>query len=111
MSGGAEVLQIDVLGPIRARDRDGRDVTPDGALQRRLLALLVLHRGTTVSADTAVDALWPEGPPRGPTAALHTHLSRLRRSLPDGIIESTESGLPPGAPIVWTSTPTGSRRW
>jgi predicted ATPase/DNA-binding SARP family transcriptional activator len=92
VSGGAEVLQIDVLGPIRARDRDGRDVTPDGALQRRLLALLVLHRGTTVSADTAVDALWPEGPPRGPTAALHTHLSRLRRSLPEGIIESTESG-------------------
>ena len=38
-------LQVDVLGPIRARDPHGRDVTPDGVLQRRLLALLVLRRG------------------------------------------------------------------
>ena len=37
MSGGAG-LHIDVLGPIRVRDAAGQDLTPDGALQRRLLA-------------------------------------------------------------------------
>jgi hypothetical protein len=40
-------LHVDVLGPIRARDADGRG-TPDGALQRRLLALLILRRGRVV---------------------------------------------------------------
>ena len=85
-------LSIDVLGPIRALDADGRDVTPDGALQRRLLALLVLHRGRTVSVDAAIDALWPGGRPRDPVAALHNHLSRLRRCLPEDVVESVGTG-------------------
>ena len=38
-------VHIEVLGPIRVLDDDGHDVTPAGALQRRLLALLVLRRG------------------------------------------------------------------
>ena len=91
MSGG-ERLRIDVLGPIRARLADGRDVTPDGPLQRRLLALLVLRRGHVVSVDTAIDVLWPSRPPRDPVAALHNHLFRLRRGLPDDVIDSTGNG-------------------
>jgi predicted ATPase/DNA-binding SARP family transcriptional activator len=85
-------LRVDVLGPIRARDAEGRDVTPDGALQRRLLALLVLRRGRVVPVDTAVEVLWPRGRPRDPVAALHNHLFRLRRGLPDGVVESTGEG-------------------
>ena len=73
-----------MLGPIRVVDAEGRDVTPDGALQRRLLALLVLRRGQVVSADAAVDVLWPTDRPRDPAAALQNHLFRLRRALPDG---------------------------
>jgi predicted ATPase/DNA-binding SARP family transcriptional activator len=88
----AERLRVDVLGPIRARDAEGRDVTPDGALQRRLLALLVLRRGRVVPVDTAVDVLWPRDRPRDPVAALHNHLFRLRRGLPDGVVESTGEG-------------------
>ncbi|HUF98517.1 MAG TPA: BTAD domain-containing putative transcriptional regulator, partial [Ilumatobacter sp.] len=86
------LLSIQVLGPIRAVDGVGRDVTPDGLLQRRLFALLVLHRGRIVSADAAVDALWPGNPPRDPRAALHNHLSRLRRGLPDGVVSSVGDG-------------------
>jgi len=81
-----------VLGPLRVRDAAGRDVTPDGPLQRRLLALLVLRRGRVVSADAAVDALWPRQPPRDPAAALQNHVSRLRRSLPAGVIGSAGDG-------------------
>jgi hypothetical protein len=44
--GGGDRLRVDVLGPIRVRDRDDRDVTPEGVLQRRLFAMLVLRRGT-----------------------------------------------------------------
>jgi Transcriptional regulatory protein, C terminal len=61
-------------------------------LQRRLLALLVLRRGRVVSVDAAIDALWPARPPRDPVAALHNHLFRLRRGLPDGVIESKGNG-------------------
>ena len=85
-------LRVDVLGPIGVRDPEGRDLTPDGSLQRRLLAFLVLRRGQVVSVDAAIDALWPAKPPRDPVAALHNHLFRLRRGLPDGVIESTGNG-------------------
>ena len=89
---GDDRLRVEVLGPIRVRDPDGRDVTPDGMLQRRLLALLVLRRGRVVSVDAAIDVLWPDRPPRDPVAALHNHLFRLRRGLPDEVIESTGHG-------------------
>ena len=85
-------LQVDVLGPLRARDPHGRDVTPDGALQRRLLALLVLRRGQVVSPDAAIEVLWPVRRPRDPLAALHNHLFRLRRGLPLDVIESVGDG-------------------
>ena len=87
-----ERLAVDVLGPIRVRAADGTDVTPDGALQRRLLALLVLHRGHVVTVDAAVDALWPVTPPTNPAASLQNHVSRLRRSLPADAVASTPAG-------------------
>ena len=92
LMGGESRLRVEVLGPIRVTDDALRDVTPDGTLQRRLLALLVLHRGRIVSADAATEALWPGRPPRDPAGALQTHMSRLRRSLPAGVIESTAEG-------------------
>ena len=85
-------LAIEVLGPLRVLAPDGRDLTPDGGLQRRLLALLVLRRGLVVSIEAAIDALWPRDAPRDPVAALHNHLFRLRRVLPDGLIDSTADG-------------------
>src|SRR5688500_4474882 len=85
-------LRVDVLCPLRVTAAAGEDVTPDGNLQRRLLALLVLRRGRVVSVDAAVDVLWPSKPPRDPVSALHTHLFRLRRNLPEGLISSTAEG-------------------
>jgi predicted ATPase/DNA-binding SARP family transcriptional activator len=83
---------VDVLGPLRARGADGTDCTPDGALQRRLLALLVLRRGHVLPVDMAVEALWPSGPPANPAASLQSHVSRLRRCLPDGAVSSGPDG-------------------
>lgn len=93
-------LQISVIGPLRVRDQWGADVTPDGGLQRRLLALLVLRRGEVVSRDTAVDVLWPATPPADPSAALQNHVSRLRALLPDGLIRSVGSGYLLDAELV-----------
>jgi predicted ATPase/DNA-binding winged helix-turn-helix (wHTH) protein len=83
---------VQVLGPLRVLDPGGSDITPTGALQRRLLALLVLRRGRVVSVDTATDTLWPTAAPRDPAGALHNHLSRLRQSLPAGAVESVGDG-------------------
>lgn len=85
-------MRVRVLGSLRALAADGADLTPAGPLQRRLLALLVLRRGRVVPADTAVDVLWPDAPPRDPSGALQNHLSRLRQSLPAGAIESVGEG-------------------
>ncbi|HEU4840318.1 MAG TPA: BTAD domain-containing putative transcriptional regulator [Ilumatobacteraceae bacterium] len=89
---GAGVVRVGVLGPLRATGADDRDVTPDGDLQRRLLALLVLRRGHVVSVDDAVEALWPRRVPADPAAALQTHVFRLRRVLPDGLVASSGAG-------------------
>ncbi len=85
-------LHVSVLGPIAVRDGSGRDLTPAGALQRRLLALLILRCGDVVPADVAIDTLWPSAPPRDAAAALQNHLFRLRRALPDGVIRSVGAG-------------------
>src|SRR5690606_5508825 len=72
-------LRVDVLGPLRVRDTAGRDLTPTGGLQRRLLALLVLCRGRVVGTDVAVGALWSGELPHDLIAALQNHVARLRR--------------------------------
>ncbi len=42
--------------------------------------------------DQAIEAMWPDIQPRDPAAALQTHLFRLRRSLPAGVISSVGDG-------------------
>ena len=85
-------LRVEVLGPIRVLDAADRDVTPSGALQRRLLALLVLRRGRVVPVDTAAEALWPADRPADPVAALQHHVSRLRRAVPGVTIDAVDNG-------------------
>jgi predicted ATPase/DNA-binding SARP family transcriptional activator len=85
-------LNISVVGPLLVRDHEGRDLTPPGELQRRLLALLVLRRDHVVSADAIIEALWPRRRPNDAAAALQNHVFRLRRQLPDGLIRSVGTG-------------------
>jgi predicted ATPase/DNA-binding SARP family transcriptional activator len=88
----ATPLRVDVLGALRVRDAEGRDLTPTGILQRRLLALLVLRRGRVVSTDAAIAALWPDELPHDPAAALQNHVARLRRHLPGDLVEFLGTG-------------------
>jgi tetratricopeptide (TPR) repeat protein len=50
---------------------------------RALLATLLVHAGRAVPHETLTAWMWPENtaPPDNPDAALHTHATRLRRSL------------------------------
>ncbi|MCY7341828.1 MAG: winged helix-turn-helix domain-containing protein [Pseudonocardia sp.] len=60
----------------RRRTRRGR-WTQAGAL----LAALLVERGTVVSVDRLVDAIWGDRPPRGAVGALRAYVSRLRAAL------------------------------
>lgn len=93
-------VRVEVLGPLRVVGPDGRDLTPAGGLQCRLLCLLILCRGRTVSVDHACDVLWPSGLPADPAGALQNHVSRLRQALPAGLIESVADGYRLDASMV-----------
>ena len=81
-----------VLGPVEVVGDDG-PVALRSASQRLLLALLLAADGAFVTADRLAEDLWGEDQPSGPTGALQTHVSRLRRALPDpASIETGPSG-------------------
>jgi DNA-binding SARP family transcriptional activator len=78
-------VELGVLGPLQVR-QDGTPVTIPGAKPRAILAMLGLHAGSIVPADTLVELLWGDDPPRTAAKALQTHISLLRRKLGDGFV-------------------------
>jgi predicted ATPase/DNA-binding SARP family transcriptional activator len=84
---GVGQLRYRVLGTIELVDDDGAPVPVRSARQRALLAVLCLHAGRVVTADALVDVLWGDDVPADPSAALQTHVHRLRRLLPEGALE------------------------
>lgn len=54
--------------------------------------MLGLHDGSVVQADTLVELLWGEDPPRTADKALQTHISALRRTLGDGFVLTQGAG-------------------
>ncbi|MFB4315070.1 BTAD domain-containing putative transcriptional regulator [Actinomadura sp. 21ATH] len=93
-------MRVHILGPLEAV-AGGRAIGIAGARQRALLARLALDAGRPVPAGTLVRDLWDGDGPGDPANALHTHVSRLRRSLPAGLVERAGGGyrlaLPPEA--------------
>ena len=92
-------LRVDVLGPIRALDATDRDVTPDG----RAAAAAARPAGAAPRSGRVGrrgDRRACGRPSRHGTrsAALQNHLFRLRRGLPDGVIESIGRRLPARPP-------------
>ncbi|WP_084263516.1 BTAD domain-containing putative transcriptional regulator [Actinomadura formosensis] len=82
-------MRVGILGPLVVTDQ-GNDVAVRGARLRALLIRLALEPGRTVTAETLVQALWPEGGPG--VHALQALVSRLRRCLPDGRLRSVPGG-------------------
>ncbi|MGH3587325.1 MAG: AfsR/SARP family transcriptional regulator, partial [Pseudonocardia sp.] len=76
-------MRFGVLGPLAVWTDAGAEVVVPGALVRALLADLLVHRGTLVTADRLVEDLWGAGAPRRPLGALQVKVSQLRRALDD----------------------------
>ncbi len=54
--------------------------------------MLGLHGGSVVSADTLIELLWGDDPPRTAAKALQTHISALRRTLGEGFVLTEGTG-------------------
>ncbi|MFW6033900.1 MAG: BTAD domain-containing putative transcriptional regulator [bacterium] len=54
-----------------------------GRLAARLLRILAAHRGTVVTRDYLIEALWPTKQPARPGANLNALVNRVRRALED----------------------------
>ena len=80
------------LGPLEV-ERDEMPVAIGGPQQRRLLGVLLAHRGQVVSVDRLVDALWPDvDAPDGAARSIKTYVSRLRAALDDSAVATAPNG-------------------
>src|SRR6202161_1280528 len=86
-----QAVELGVLGPLQVR-RDGAPVMIPGAKPRAILTMLGLHGGSVVSAETLIELLWGDYPPRTAAKALQTHISSLRRTLGDGVVVTEGAG-------------------
>lgn len=73
-------MRYGVLGPVELH-HEAQPVPLAGVKQRRLLAVLLLHRGRVVTIDRLVDAMWGGDPPVDAPSAVQVHVSRLRAVL------------------------------
>ncbi|MPY43414.1 AfsR/SARP family transcriptional regulator, partial [Streptomyces phyllanthi] len=89
MAGG---LRVGVLGELTVT-RHGRALNLGGPRQRAVFVLLVLARGSVVTSDRLIDAVWGEEPPPSAVGALQAYISRLRRELEPGRAAGTRSGV------------------
>ncbi|AZM51511.1 AfsR family transcriptional regulator [Streptomyces sp. WAC 01529] len=85
-------MQIGVLGPFEVRTDEGDLVDVPGARLRGLLIALALRTGHALPKASLVDWIWGEHPPSDATNALQRLVSRLRKVLPDGVIEGRTDG-------------------
>ncbi len=80
---------------------DGVLADVPGARLRALLIALALEPGRAVPKATLVDWIWGEHPPSEAANALQRLVSRLRKALPEGLVEGQPDGyrlrLEPGA--------------
>jgi DNA-binding SARP family transcriptional activator/pimeloyl-ACP methyl ester carboxylesterase len=87
-------VTVRVLGAVELVDAAGEIHEVPGRRLQTLLARLVAQSGQIISVDALVDAVWPDGLPESPAAALQTQVFRLRKRLRF-----------PGAPTIATRGP------
>ena len=84
-------MEFGVLGPL-AVWRDGSEVRLGAAKLRAVLAVLLLRRNELVPTARLVDELWGEQPPASAVKAVHVYVSRLRKVLGGGVVETGPLG-------------------
>ena len=84
-------MLVRILGPFQLED-GGRQITVGGVRQRAVLADLVLNANAVMPSEQLLVELWGEDSPPGAANALQAAISRLRRVLPAGRLNTTARG-------------------
>lgn len=92
-------LDFRVLGPLEIC-RDGVATPLGPAMQRSLLAALLLEPNRVVPTDRLMSTIWDGEPPRSAVANIRTYTSRLRAILTDGRDGTRLSGRSPGYSVT-----------
>jgi WD40 repeat protein/DNA-binding SARP family transcriptional activator len=74
------VIRFHALGALTVTD-DGEELGIGGPRQRRLLAMLLIHRGQVVSVDRLADAVFAGAPTAAASTTLRSYVARARRIL------------------------------
>ena len=85
-------MQIGVLGSFEVRTGDGALADVPGSRLRALSIALALEPGRMVPKAALIDWIWGEQPPSDVASALQRLVSRLRKALPEGSIETQTDG-------------------
>src|SRR6201989_1238587 len=88
----SRLVQIGILGSFEVRADDGSLADVPGARLRALLIALALEPGRVVPKATLIDWIGGEQPPADTANALQRLVSRLRKALPEGLIEVQPGG-------------------
>ena len=84
-------MEFRILGPLEVWD-EGGEVSLGGQKPRALLALLLLRHNEVVPSDRLIDELWEEDSPERADGALRVNVSRLRKALPQDVLETRAPG-------------------
>ncbi|MEU4801541.1 BTAD domain-containing putative transcriptional regulator [Actinosynnema sp. NPDC023587] len=85
-------MRIGVLGPFEVHTDDGVPAVVPGTRLRALVIALALRPGRVVPKAALVDWIWGGHPPSDAANALQRLASRLRRVLPDGVVDGRAGG-------------------
>jgi DNA-binding SARP family transcriptional activator len=91
LASAAMPMRFRVLGPLEVESDQG-EVRLGGPKPRALLALLLLSPNEVVPADRLIDELWGGDSPEGGAGALRVNVARLRKVLPEGVLETRSPG-------------------
>ena len=81
-----------ILGPFEVVEQ-GHALALGGPRQRAVLAMLLLQRGQVVTTDRLIDELWDERPPQAPEKTIQVYVSRLRKILGGGMLETSAGAI------------------
>ena len=93
------MIEFRVLGSLEVVEGD-RPVALGGPQQRALLAVLLVHRGESVSSDRLIDELWGEQAPASAVKIVQGYVSNLRRVLGDGLFVTEGADISSGPSLA-----------
>jgi DNA-binding SARP family transcriptional activator len=84
------MMRFKILGPMEIVTDDQRSIPLNASKMAQILALLLVRRHEIVSANTLVEELWGERPPRSALATVQTYIYHARRMFSrEGIVSPT----------------------